>query len=354
MDFTFTDDQLLFRDTIHNHLLLEATPELLRSIWETDSGRSDEAFRQFGELGLLALSITEDEGGLGCGDLDWVLMAEQVGYFGVPDSVLVTGCLGVAILNALHPDHPVRQAWIGRIAAGEARLAVGHPMDPLVPEASVASLLLLHHEGEVHAVPRDQVQLVANPSLDPMRRLSRVVWTPSDQTRVLDAVAGRAVWAQTLERGALMTAAQLVGLASRMMDLGVDYSANRKQFGKPIGCFQAVKHRMADIAVAVEFARPVLYRAAYALAHRLAQAPTFVSHARIAACEAAALAARNSIQVHGAMGYTWEVDLQIFMKRAWAIDAAFGDRGFHKQRIAAMLFADGAALGPGATFAPTV
>ncbi len=350
MDFTFTEDQLLFRETVCNYLLVEGTPELLRLMWETPSGRSDPLFRKLADQGLLSLSISADEGGLGCNDLDWVLLAQEAGYHAVPDSLLSTACLGVAILDALHPDHAVRAQWLPRIATGEVRVAVGHPVDDLVADAHVAELLLLHHEGEVHAVPRDAVALTANPSVDPVRRLFGVQWTPTDATRIMNADTGRKVWAETLERGALMTAAQLLGLACRMMDLGVDYSANRKQFGKPIGSFQAVKHRMADIAVAIEFAKPVVYRAAYALAHHLPDAAVHVSHAKLAAAEAAALAARNSIQVHGAMGYTWEVDLQIFMKRAWSLAGCWGDRGFHKQRIADHVLADATALGPGATF----
>ena len=153
-----------------------------------------------------------------------------------------------------------------------------------------------------------------------------------------------------LNRAALATSAQLLGLAQRMLDLGIDYSAQRKQFGKPVGSFQAVKHHLADVAVKIEFARPVVHRAAYALSRLDPRQSVLVSHAKLAAGEAALLAARRSLQVHGAMGYTWETDLQMFMKRAWALDAAWGDRAFHKTRIASHIFADGSTVGPGATF----
>jgi hypothetical protein len=353
MDFTFTEDQTLFRDTIRNYLMVEAPPELLRATWETPTGRSDEAFRKFAEQGLTGLSIPQSEGGLGCNELDWALMAQELGYYAVPDSLLGTACLGVGMLTDLPLEAPLRQQWLPRVLSGDARLAVGHPMDPLVADAHVADLLLLHHEDELHAVPRSEVELTHNPSVDPMRRLHAVAWTPSEHTRVATQEAGRALWENTFERGALVTAAQSLGLASRMLDLSVDYTAERKQFGKPIGSFQAVKHLMANVAVAIEFARPVLYRAAYAVAHKLPDRCTHVSHAKLAACEAAWLAARNGIQVHGAMGYTWEVDLQIFMKRAWSLDASWGDRGFHKSRIGDFIFSDGAPLGPGNTFVST-
>ena len=156
----------------------------------------------------------------------------------------------------------------------------------------------------------------------------------------------------TLEHTRPTIGAQAVGIAQGAVDAAIAYVKQRKQFGKPIGAFQAVKHHLAEVAVAIEFAEPVVHRAAYALARGEAHASIHVSHARLAAGEAAWLAARKSLQVHGAMGYTWEADLQMFMKRAWALDATWGDRAFHKTRIAECLLAEGAALGPGQTFDP--
>ena len=136
-----------------------------------------------------------------------------------------------------------------------------------------------------------------------------------------------------LDLGALMAAAQLVGLAEAMLDQAVDYAKLREQFGQPIGAFQAVKHKLADVAVALEFGRPVVWRAAQALDDRLASAPVHVSHAKYAATDAAYLAAESAIQVHGAMGYTYEVDLHFWMKRSWALAGAWGDRSFHFNRV---------------------
>ena len=169
-------------------------------------------------------------------------------------------------------------------------------------------------------------------------------------TRVAAAAEGKALWAGALNRASIAIAAQLLGLAQRMLDLGIDYAAQRKQFGKPIGSFQAVKHHLADVAVRIEFAKPVVFRAAYALQREQPRHAVHVSHAKVAAAEAALLSARKSIQVHGAMGYTWEADLQMYMKRAWSLDTAWGDRAYHKARIAQFILAEGAALGPGETF----
>jgi alkylation response protein AidB-like acyl-CoA dehydrogenase len=351
MDFTFDDQQLAFRDAIRKFLMVEAAPEMRREIWETtETGRSGELRAKLADQGLTALSIPEEFGGINLGDLDWVLVQQELGYFAIPDSLAATAYLGVYLLNHLPADIALKREWLPRIAAGQARVAVGHPINPMVADAKNADLLLLWHEGEVHALRADQVKLRLNPSIDLSRRLYKVEWMPSESTRVCKAALGQKLWAGTIDRASLAISAQLIGLAQRMLDLGVDHAAQRKQFGKPIGSFQAVKHHMADVAVKVEFAEPVVHRAAYALAHDDPQAPLYVSQARMAAGEAALLAARKSIQVHGAMGYTWEADLQMFMKRAWALNATWGDTKFHKARVAAFLFDSGARLGPGETF----
>jgi alkylation response protein AidB-like acyl-CoA dehydrogenase len=350
MDFTFTDDQLTFREAVSRFLMTEAAPEMLREIWETDTGRSPALRKNIAEQGLTALSVPEDCGGLGMDDVAWALMTQELGYYAIPDSLADTAYVAAGLIAALPAGTAAREDWLARIADGSIRIAVGHPVNPLVADASPADLLLLASGDEVHAVARAEVEVEANPSIDLSRRLAAVRWTPATATLVADGAAGRALWAQTLNRGALSVAGQLLGLAQRMLDLSVDYVAQRKQFGKPIGSFQAVKHHLADVATRIEFAKPVLYRAAYALAHGEAGADARVSHAKLACGDAAWLAARHGIQVHGAMGYTWEVDLQMFMKRAWALDAAWGDRGVHKARVAAAILADGAALGPGHTF----
>src|SRR5690606_23822085 len=114
--------------------------------------------------------------------------------------------------------------------------------------------------------------------------------------------------------------------------------------------FQAVKHRLSNVAVPLEYSKAVVHRAAYSLANHHPDAAAHVSHAKLVACEAAVAAAKNSIQVHGAMGYTWEVDLHIFMKKAWALNNTWGDAAFHKIRVAEFALADDNKIGAGRTF----
>lgn len=350
MDFTFDDQQLAFHEAVRKFLVVEAAPEMLREIWETKSGRSAELRAKLADQGLTALSVPEAHNGLGQGDLDWVLVQQELGYHAIPDSLSDTAYLAVYILNNLPNGSALKTEWLPKIAGGGVRLAVGHPINPLVADAENAGLLLLWHNDEVHALKPEQVKLSFNSSIDMSRRLYKIEWTPSDASCVCKADHGKKLWEGVLNRAGLATAAQLLGLAQRMLDLGIDYAAQRKQFGKPVGSFQAVKHHLADVAVKIEFAKPVIHRAAYALGHEHKDVGIHVSHARLAAGEAARLAARKSIQAHGAMGYTWEADLQMFMKRAWVLEATWGDRAFHKSRVARHVLAEDAVLGPAQTF----
>lgn len=350
MDFTFNDDQLAFREAISRFLMTEAAPEMLREIWETDVGRSRDLRNKIAGQGLTALSVPEAEGGLGMDDVTWALMTQELGYYAIPDSLADTAYVASGLLAGLPAGHPARADLLPRIADGSLRLAIGHGVNALVSDAHSAEVLILCDGDDIHVVPRADVEVCTRPSIDASRRLGQVSWTPKPATCIAGGEQGRALQARLLDRGALSVAGQLLGLAQRMLDLSVDYVAQRKQFGKPIGSFQAVKHHLADVARYIEQAKPVLYRAAHALAKGEANASVRVSQARLAANEASWLAARKGIQVHGAMGYTWEVDLQMFMKRAWALDASWGDRGFHKTRVSDYLFADTTGLGPGHTF----
>ncbi|MDB5984652.1 MAG: acyl-CoA dehydrogenase [Pseudomonas sp.] len=352
MDFTFSQDQLLFQANVKSFFTNEVTPEHLREQWGTDSGRSSALWAQLVELGLTAVTVPEAYGGLGMNELDFVLLAEECGYYALAEPLVQTLLLGVPLLAALDDCHqPLKDTWLTRVVEGSARLAVGQPGNPLVADAHVADLLLLPHGDEVHAVlPRD-IDLTRNESVDPSRRLFRVDWTPGAATCVASGEQARQLWAITADRGALGVSAQHLGLAKRMVDLAVDYSFERKQFGKPVGSFQAVKHLMANVSVLIEFAKCPLYRAAYSLANGSTGQAVHVSHAKLACSEAALLAAKNAIQVHGAMGYTWEVDLQLFMKRAWALDKEWGDRGEHKARVRSALFSGALTPGAGETFA---
>ncbi|MEH6518525.1 MAG: acyl-CoA dehydrogenase family protein [Halioglobus sp.] len=347
MDFTFSEDQLLFRDSVADFLRKEITTARIRASWDTETGRDKALWQQLTDLGLVGMTVPEEHSGLGMNALDFVLLAQECGYVALPEPLVHTALVAVPTLEALGGD--LAAQWLPKIASGDAKVIVGPEQNVLVEDAHIADLLILEGGGKVYALTPDQFEWQRNESVDPSRRLFSVV-VNDDVEPVSVGEPAFALMEKAVDYGGLGAAAQVLGLAQRMVDLSVQYTGDRQQFGKPIGSFQAVKHLMANVAVQLEFAKAPVHRAAYDLSTADASSACSVSHAKIVACDAAKLAAKNCIQVHGAMGYTWEVDLQIFMKQCWALANTWGDTGFHKSRVAEAIFAQDATLGAGATF----
>jgi alkylation response protein AidB-like acyl-CoA dehydrogenase len=354
MNFTFNEDQLLFRDTVRDLLSNEVTAERIRQRWDRDSGIDSQAWQSLVDLGLTAALVPEELGGLGLSAVDFVLIAEECGRAALPeplvDSCLVATPLLVDADRALDGGNSHVRDLLEAVACGEKTVLCGPSINPYINFAHSADYLLLPDGDEVHLVTAESVQLESQTSVDPSRRLSKVSWRPSSETCIARGEIGADLWRSTLNRGALANAAQLLGLSEAMVARSVQFASDREQFGRPIGVNQAVKHLLADCAVKAEFAKPAIYRAAYTVAVAPTRADWSVSHAKASAGDAARAASRNCTQVHGAMGYTWECDLHIWMKRALALDREWGDAGFHKNRIHEWLLQPKALLGPQYTF----
>jgi alkylation response protein AidB-like acyl-CoA dehydrogenase len=353
MNFTFDDDQLAYRDAVDAMLQGEVTADRIRARWETSTGIDEALVAQVQALGLGSMLVPESLGGLGLGAVDFILLAEACGRVALPeavvDSVMVATPLLVDVLDRGLGNGSVQRVIEG-LCAGDLSVGVGHPINPCINFADSTDWLLLARGEALYLVPTDQVELHAVKSVDPSRRLFEVSFEPNPEHRIADGDAGATLWRSTLNRGALATAAVLLGLADGIVRQCVQYSSDRQQFGRPIGANQAVKHLMADVAVQMEYARPVIHRAAYTVGVAPTRADFAVSHAKVVAARAALLAGRNGIQVHGAMGYTWECDLHIWVKRAWALTREYGGEGFHKNRIHQWLQQPNALLGPEFTF----
>jgi len=333
MRFNFTEDQLLLQQTVREFLEGECTVEYVRSLWEAETGRSAEFWARFAEIGVPGLLVPENCDGLGMNEIDLVLLMEEVGRAALPEPVIPTAAVGVPLITD-SGSRGLCEHWLPLVAAGEAIFAVGHDVSPFVSDAHVADLLLLPHGEEVHAVAPSDAELTYQKSNDPSQRLFAVEWSPAADTLVADGAAGRALWAAALDRGALACAAQQLGVGQQLIDMAVAYACQRKQFGVAIGSFQAIKHMLADVKVALEYARSLVYRAAHSVARNVETRSVDVSAAKIVASEAAVDAASTALQVHGAIGYTWEQDLHIWMRRAWSLDLAWGDRAWHARRVA--------------------
>ncbi len=330
MRFAFTDDQLLFRDAVREFLTKECPPESVRAAWDTDVAHSPALWQALADLGVVGLTTPERYGGLGLRELDLVLLLEEAGRAALPEPLLETTAVAVPLL--VDSEHAAAESWLERIARGDGSIAVAID-DELVVGADAAGALLYVTSEQVAFLMPDDVEIQRQPSVDGARHLYRV---SVDSAGVMLATGDRAAQlrASALDRGAVGAAAELVGLADRMLAMTVDYVQQREQFGVPIGSFQAIKHHLADALLALEFAKPVVYNAAYALSLELETASRDVSMAKAAASDAATLVARKALQCHGAIAYTVEYDLHMWMKRAWALAATWGDARFHRARVA--------------------
>jgi hypothetical protein len=212
-----------------------------------------------------------------------------------------------------------------RAAAGDLVVAVGFGGTAMWLDG--AGLALLERDGTLYAVDPAAVAATPRPSVDRSRRSSEVTWTDGEALPGADA-------ALAFDRGALAAAAQLVGLGAAMLDLTVAYAKERRQFGAPIGSFQAVKHHLADALIGLEHARPAVLRAAHSVATRRPERTRDVSMAKVLADRAASGAGRAALQCHGAIGYSFEHDLHLWLKRTWALAASWGDAALHRERVA--------------------
>lgn len=337
MDFTITEDQATLTTGVRDYLAGVHTPELLRALDASDSRRSAGVWQGLVEMGLPGLLVPEAPGGLGLSLLDAVLIAAELGRAGVAEPLADTALVAAPLLAKAGGQ----DALLAAIAAGEAKVALQHPVNPWVADLDGASHLLSVKDGALLLAERSGGAELID-SVDPLRRLYEPIAASGSEVGSADAL---------LDHAALIAAAQLVGTADAMLEQATEYAKNRSQFGQPIGSFQAVKHHLATAVVKIEFAKPVIQRAAVALAEGAASAPAHVSHAKLAAADAAWAMSETAIQTHGAMGYTYEVDLHFWMKRAWALSGAWGDRAFHLARIDAAVIGGALPIGPGHSFA---
>ena len=334
MHFAFTDEQEQLRDAVRGLLTKECPPSKVREAWTNRSGRVPGLWKQLAELGVVGLMAPQSQGGLGLSEIDLLLILEETGRFAVPEPIVDTIAVGIPLLAEIG-----RSDLVTVSAEGGLTVALGLRGFPLIVGAHTADHLLLQDEHlDLHLIRhRRQATLQPEPSVDGSRRLFRVAWTPGNATLLARSADHSDSIVRALHRGFLATSAQLIGVARHLIDVTVDYVKVREQFQKPVGSFQAVKHHLANAQVKLEFARPVVYRAAWSLAKNDPLRSLHVSMAKSQASDAALLAARTALQCHGAIGYAYEHDLHLWMKRAWSLAAAWGDALWHRARIGAAI-----------------
>jgi alkylation response protein AidB-like acyl-CoA dehydrogenase len=347
MHFAFTEQQTEFRDAVRAVLAKECTTDDLRAAYAAPSARTPR-WTTLADLGVVGLSTPAGHGGLGLGLVDLVPLLEEAGRVALPEPLLETAALAAPLLAELAAAPNAGAVdpgpWLEAMAAGDAAAAVGPVSggDAPVAAGDGADLFVLAAAGgphgvELHALGAPEVTVTAVASLDPTRRLAAVDWSPTPGTRLASGPAAAAALIRTADRAAVSTAAELLGLSERMITMAADYAKERHQFGRAIGGFQAVKHLLAGAQVKLEFARPLVYGAAWALDEDEPTASRASSTAKAYASDAATEAARVALQVHGAIGYTWECDLHLFLKRAWALSEAWGSAADHRAAVLASL-----------------
>ena len=329
MNLVPSPEQTGFAAALHDLLSAAGVPAVADSWALGDHAPGRRLWSRLAEAGVTALAVPARWGGLGATPADLVIAAEELGHHAVPGPVAETlaavptllAALGEAALGeAALGEMAAGGRWLPELAGGTALATLAAPpWLPYAADADAADMVLL--------VDRDAVGPArigaAHPSLDPARRLFEVF--PAGPPEICPAV-GRA-----LDLGALVCAAQLLGAGRALLDASVAYAKTRSQFGSPIGRFQAVQHRLADVAVGLEFARPLLYAAAVTVA------PRDVSAAKVACSDAANRAARAALQVHGAIGYTREQGLGRWLTKVRALSLSWGTPADHRARVMAEL-----------------
>jgi alkylation response protein AidB-like acyl-CoA dehydrogenase len=332
--FALTDEQRALQSTVRDYLGDRFPLSAVREVYDDPSGDGApaELWKAFGDQGWLAVLVPEEHDGLGLGVLDAVVLSRAFGAGVVPGPWLSTVVAGEAI--RLAGSAAVQASWLPRLAAGEVRLAFAPDLSLPVEYPAIADGIVAVRDGALVLLEPSDYTVEHVAVMDRTTRLGRVSVTGSGTA--LSAGSPAAV-EDVLDRAAVLTAADLSGIARESLTRTVQYDKDRVQFGRPVGTFQAIKHHLADLHIAVTMAEHGVLYAAHALDTGLEDAKVAVSVAKSKASDAARDVTAAMIQYHGGIGYTWEHDAHFFFKRAKREEYAYGSAAEHREKIAALL-----------------
>ncbi|MEA2330627.1 MAG: hypothetical protein QOH58_765 [Thermoleophilaceae bacterium] len=335
MNFDFTDDQQAIKRTAKDLLADRFKMERVRELAESGT-YDDAAWKELSELGWPGIFIDEEHGGQGLGVVELVILMEELGYALAPLPFLSNAAAGLVLQAAGSEEQ--KQRWLPGIASGEARGTVGVVRNgeaKLVPDADSADLIVLCSDEGATVVERSAAEVEIVAAMDATRRYGRV-----------RATAGEALEGSHLPGlsvAALAVAAELTGVAQRGMEMAVEYARDRKQFGRPIGAYQAVSHRCAQMLLETEGARSATYWAAWTADAEPENLALAASMAKAYASDAGWRVCASSLQVHGGIAFTWEHDLHFFLKRAKVDALLWGSASEHREVVAELSAAKEAA-----------
>ncbi|WP_216893164.1 acyl-CoA dehydrogenase family protein [Nocardia alni] len=332
MRFAPTDEQLAFAEATRGFLARAATPQVVREAWSTH-GIPRDLWNGLTDLGLLTMLAPEELGGAGS-ELELTGALEQVGRAAAPGPIVEHAAVAIPLLSAFAPELLRGNDFL--------REPITVSRSDVMPYIGARHALLLRGDAILRVDLGERTPLE---SLDDSRAVARLdADTLAAAVPVADGHDVAAAIRLAADRAALGTAAVLLGLSARATEMTVEYTGNRTQFGAPIGSFQAVKHHLANAHVAVEMARPLTEAAAWALSADDAGASTLCSMAKVTANKAARTAAKAALQCHGAIGYTMEADLHLYLMRIWSLLNAWGTTDEHRERVYASWHAPATAL----------
>lgn len=325
MHFAFTPEQLDLRDGLRELLVDVCPSEVVRAAWIGVPSPVPQLWKQLGSVGLLSLLGPERLGGMGCSEIELALLLEECGRFAVPGPLGEHVAIGVPALAAAGAPEAVAAM------AGDAVVTALEPESHRLRWMGQADLVVCPFGDELRLASSADFEVIDElPSVDRSVPSAIVAIGQSCVLTGAEATLAR-------RRATLASAAQLIGLADHVIAMTTEYVKARTQFGVPVGSQQAVKHLLATALIAVEHARPVVYRAGWVLAAGADEPDLATSFAKVYAARAANLAARTALQCHGAIGYSWEHDLHMWMKRVWTLSTAWGTTEAHEEIVAATL-----------------
>ncbi len=369
MYFDLTDEQQAIRSTAKDFLAARYKSERIRELADSETGFDPSGWEEMAELGWTGLAIPEEWGGQGLGIVDLAVLFEEMGYALAPSPLFSNTVAGLLLAHCASDAQ--RERYLRPLASGEKRAVpalwdAGSPATPgefllegveggggltlsgekvLVPDAASADFFILATaDGRRHIIDAgsEGVTVTPEPSIDLTRRLSSVrldgVMVPAEDT----LPAQGADYFPVFFRLCVALAAESTGVAQRTMEMSVAYAKDRRQFDRPIGSYQAVSHRCAQMLLETENARSAVYGAAWAADSEPESLPLAASTAKAYASDAGWRVPDAAIQVHGGIGFTWEHDLHFFLKRGRANAAMFGDAKWHRERVADAVLATAA------------
>ena len=377
MNFGFNEEQELLRSTARKFFDNECASDTVRKLMDGPEGMTPDLWKKIVEQGWTGLIFADEHGGMGLGFVDLVVLMEEMGRAVVPGPFFSTVLLGGLAIREAGTDAQ-KKAWLPKISSGEARATLawmepsaelgargitltatakgpGFTLDGtklFVHDANTADVIVVAARTASGKSPEEGVSLFLVPKGTP--GLSVTLLPTMDQTRKLcevafknvevgaDALMGQAGsgWAplaRVIDRATVALCAEMCGGAQKVLEMTVEYAKIRQAFGRPIGSYQGVKHKAADMLVDVENSKSITYYAAWAMDEDVPEGPLAVSMAKAYVSDAYRRVAGAGIQLHGGIGFTWEHDLHLYFKRAKGSEFTFGDATWHRERVAQLV-----------------